>query len=657
MAEARSVRLGRQSVADSRGQNSRTILEPNQRAEPRDGPLEMQEILQRTPSCQICKSDSLDDFPFDKRLAQMSEELNKQNSQIKQLKSTLEKSKNTGDKEPVLALQEEIETVADVFSDCISNASDDGFVTPVEQFERAGSGSPRPFFESSPFFYPEQYTSVTHLSTRLFVHAMVQSQKDERTQKLFITYQQAGRVWRRVIAYATFQSRKLRHSLFQDSIYDNHEFVAKSLPENMSDILDSLLLDAELFSSITGLYLPLTQNESGELVAEPNGVKIVEDDSEVALCREEQIIQDIENMCCTVFLEGEVVVRYRVSTSRFVVFVDSKTCMERKASFPSAAQQDINSFQEFYNDLKLLHSLQGCQSILQFIGVVLDNTRQHVRGYLHEYPDYNIHQVFDSAASRSSVVPWKIREAWAWQIITAVCELHRKGVVVGLEQLWMISVRSDGSIALSVASQRCRSNRHGYCAPELRESRTTKKEPSLKEENFRTDIFTLGLILWQLAEHRASLWGYFCAKNDCTQVPRYACDAPHTNPIKLPNCCTGIPRYFSDMIQKCRAWDPKARPSARQLLDMFPDELKAGILPEGIEKIAKRFPRTHIGAPVWCNECGALTTEDHYHCNICDGGDFDLCSTCIRQEIRCYNPEHQLVRRRLKGGLFVELGY
>lgn len=182
-------------------------------------------------------------------------------------------------------------------------------------------------------------------------------------------------------------------------------FVPKSLPENVFDILNRLLLDAELFSSITNLALPLIQNESDELVAEPNGIKIVEDDSEVALCREEQIIPDIENMCCPVFLEGEVIIRYRVSTSRFTVFVDSKTCMERKASFPSAVQQNINSFQGFYNDLKLLHSLQGCQGILQFIGVVLDSTRQHVRGYLHEYPGYNIQQIFDSAASRSSVVP------------------------------------------------------------------------------------------------------------------------------------------------------------------------------------------------------------------------------------------------------------
>lgn len=195
---------------------------------------------------------------------------------------------------------------------------------------------------------------------------------------------------------------------------------------------------------------------------------------------------------------------------------------------------------------------------------------------------------------------------------------------MGLGQLWMIGVRSNGSIALSIASQRCPSNRHGHCAPELRESRGTKRESFLKEENFRTDMFTLGLILWQLAEHRASLWGYLCARNGCTQLPRYACDAPHTDPIELPGCCAGIPKYFSDMIKKCRAWGPKARPSARQLLDMFPDELKAGVLPEGIEKIAERFPCTHIGATVYCNECSALTTEDHYHCNICEEDDFDL---------------------------------
>lgn len=237
MAAARSVQLGGQSVdidlavrrfiAGSRRQNDRTIPSPNQGAGLRDVPFEMQEILQRTSSCRICKPDSLDDLPLVKRLAQMSEEINKHSSQIQQLKSALENSKSTDDKESALALQEDIETVADVFFDCISNTSDDGFATPVEQFGRAVSGSSRPFFESSPFFYPEQYTLTEHFSTRLLVHATVQAQEDERTQKLFITYQQARRGWRQVIVYAIFQSEKLKHSLFQGSIYDNLNFCSQ----------------------------------------------------------------------------------------------------------------------------------------------------------------------------------------------------------------------------------------------------------------------------------------------------------------------------------------------------------------------------------------------------------------------------------------------
>ena len=162
-------------------------------------------------------------------------------------------------------------------------------------------------------------------------------------------------------------------------------------------------------------------------------------------------MQDIENMGCTTFLESEVITRSRVSTSRFMVFVESKTCMERKAPFPTAGGSDINSFQEFYNDLKLLNSLPGCRNVTRFIGVVLDSTRKHIRSYLHEYPNYNIRQIFDTAASRSITVPWKIRETWARQIITAISEIHGKGAVAGVGPLWLMSVRANGSAELGTA--------------------------------------------------------------------------------------------------------------------------------------------------------------------------------------------------------------
>ena len=178
-----------------------------------------------------------------------------------------------------------------------------------------------------------------------------------------------------------------------------------------------------------------------------------------------------------------------------------------------------------------------------------------------------------------------------------------------------------------------------------------EKKALPKTLNFRTDIFTLGLILWQLAEHRAHFYGGdLCSRHGCTNLPRYACKAPHVDPIELLECSAAeIPEYFREMIRKCRSLDPKARPSAHQLLESFPDETKNGnrSMSLGIEEISKEFPPIYTGATTNCKECGSLTTEDYYHCGSCLNGDLDFCPACVEQGIHCFVPEHRLIRRRV----------
>ena len=54
-----------------------------------------------------------------------------------------------------------------------------------------------------------------------------------------------------------------------------------------------------------------------------------------------------------------------------------------------------------------------------------------------------------------------------------------------------------------------------------------------------------------------------------------------------------------------------------------------------------------------CDECDALTTDVHFHCNICNVADFDLCHSCVAQGIHCFEPEHHLAKRILKNGSIV----
>ncbi len=70
--------------------------------------------------------------------------------------------------------------------------------------------------------------------------------------------------------------------------------------------------------------------------------------------------------------------------------------------------------------------------------------------------------------------------------------------------------------------------------------------------------------------------------------------------------------------------------------------------------------RTHKGLlllvafSIFCMECGDLTTDVHYHCDVCSSSDFDHCPTCFAQGIHCWLPQHRLVKRIVDPGGIID---
>ena len=52
---------------------------------------------------------------------------------------------------------------------------------------------------------------------------------------------------------------------------------------------------------------------------------------------------------------------------------------------------------------------------------------------------------------------------------------------------------------------------------------------------------------------------------------------------------------------------------------------------------------------VYCNECDAAMPDGHFHCSICDGGDYDLCERCVASGKLCPGEGHWLIKRFIKG--------
>jgi next-to-BRCA1 protein 1 len=53
---------------------------------------------------------------------------------------------------------------------------------------------------------------------------------------------------------------------------------------------------------------------------------------------------------------------------------------------------------------------------------------------------------------------------------------------------------------------------------------------------------------------------------------------------------------------------------------------------------------------VYCNNCNHPMDDEHFHCSVCDNGDYDLCPACVDSGIHCPGDGHWMVKRFVKNG-------
>ncbi|MCJ1279359.1 hypothetical protein MMC21_007183 [Puttea exsequens] len=463
--------------------------------------------------------------------------------------------------------------------------------------------SPDDFFGTPLTFLGEQYTIETRLGEPAAVVAMteIHCSSIHRLQKYFLIFAEAPRLWRRVTVSATI----LRSSQFSvgsevaapDLILSTY----KTLPGDLQHQLQGLLKNLTLLESVTNISLTIVEHFTGNYTIDTPSVVVSKDLEESYLNNEAEMLRDIEHMDCPQYLQSEVIVQERMDAVTYIALVESRPCMERKMPFSGAGLPGDNGLKRFWQDLKLAKSLYECDGVVQFIGVVLDDTRTHIKSFLQELPALGtIRSILAHTELRGERVPWSVRATWASQIITAVAEIHSKGFVVGLLHINFTGVRSDGRAILNLRKRGYRHsiNREGEIAPESRTVPTHSPQP--RELDFSSDIFMLGMLLWHLAEHRNNNAGYLCLRNACTSVPHHSCKAEHINPVELPPCMDKeVPEAFNLIISLCRQADPKKRPPARTLLQY----LNAKNPPSEMADLAAKYANTHNHL-VYCDECG-----------------------------------------------------
>ena len=553
---------------------------------------------------------------------------------------------------------EEFDSIsADIFFDCASRFSHDDSPASIDRLGINFTGSPAYILETKKSFYPELYGVTALFSDPLFVLAMKQSYTQNKlAHQYYLLYAQTPRCWQRVIVSATFEDFKDLSAIPQVSVPDIDEFTCKMMPNFVKNLLSDILPQTQLFSSVTKISIYLVEGEAGTIIQKLPQLKSAEDCLEVEILKEDDILRDIEIMGCPIFPESEIQVMSQRSSTCFEVKVAGQTFLQKKIGFASAGWDNGNGLSDFINDLKLLHFLQGCRGIPRLIGVVFDDARLHLKGYLYEAPMiYRLIRVFYLANLRSEMIPWSIRELWSKQSAQALADVHSKGLTVGLLGRQKIGLRADGSAVLFYATSSKMNMDYDaeLMPPELR---IASNNGTYQQLNDRTDIYQLGLILWLIAEQRGNTDGIRCSRNACTNIPRYQCTADHMNPAHLPPCSGSVPLYFSNIIQQCRSLNPKERPTARRIAQILSSRGDSELccLRDTLEAV-KEFEK-FLRYLVHCDECGGEAPEFHYHCYTCNFGNFDLCTDCVEiLKLDCPVPEHKLVKRMTKDGGFVNV--
>jgi len=169
----------------------------------------------------------------------------------------------------------------------------------------------------------------------------------------------------------------------------------------------------------------------------------------------------------------------------------------------------------------------------------------------------------------------------------------------------------------------------------------------IKDDNGQTALFKAAeggqlAIVRLLLQHGADVQSeYF---DDCSPIEA-ALWAAHYEIFKLllkstVNTAT-MHRYATRALFTAASHGPSIMSSST--FQVLLDQCREGGIPEEVFESAVRM---HNGSPaqVTCDNCSAsiLNTDVHFHCDICNYGDFDLCERCVRNGKHCFSQSHQL---------------
>lgn len=347
-------------------------------------------------------------------------------------------------------------------------------------------------------------------------------------EKFFVTYAQQPNRWCRVTVSCDYRDAPpsslesdLKSLKFQR---DKNQRIYEAIRESLPDI--------EFYDTVTNLKL---ETEHGQL-----HVHVTEDINEIILYPSVDFVED----GCRLYRESELDFQSHLSGFVYKVRAGNQVLIKKEIPGP-------DTIDEFLYEIEVLNELRGSKNVIDFHGLVVDDDEKIIKGLLISFASLGalVDVIYDEKLSSS--LSWRRRERWAYQIVQGLSEIHEAGFVQGDFTLSNIVIDSeDDAKIIDINRRGCPI---GWEPPEL--LRLVRRGQKISMFiNVKSDIFQLGMVLWALAQQ----------DDEPEHVERTSSGA-------MPNVTAkDVPSWFEDIIDACLRNQPRGRPSAKELLTMFP---------------------------------------------------------------------------------------
>ncbi|RFU28273.1 hypothetical protein B7463_g8055, partial [Scytalidium lignicola] len=362
------------------------------------------------------------------------------------------------------------------------------------------------------------------LERRWILNLSMHFRDKSRREKFFVTYAETPTHWRRVTISLDYRNAP-PHSLEEELL--NTKFQRDKSARIYEAIRDSLQ-DIQFYDTVTNLKL---QTENDRL-----HVHVVEDLSEIIAYPP---IKSINHLKCRRVREEQLVFDSHLSGFVYKVSLDHQVFIKKEIPGPDTVD-------EFLYEINALHRLSGSRSVIQFGGVVVDNTGEHVKGLLISFAEQGA--LIDVVYDGEGKIPWSRRERWAKQIVQGLSEIHEAGFVQGDFTLSNIVIDEyDNAKIIDINRRGCPV---GWEPPEVTDLIDSNQRISMYI-GVKSDLYQLGMVLYALAFQE---------------------DEPENHrPFNLDLAPREVPDYYLDICRRCLSDDPRHRLQAAVLLTYFPE--------------------------------------------------------------------------------------